>query len=86
VVLMLRGQALRWLQADLALYTNLADREEATVKQALRQRLAHWQQDTDLASVRDKAALDRLPEDERRQWRKLWEDVAAVLQKVEPQK
>jgi tetratricopeptide (TPR) repeat protein len=86
VTLMLRGQALHWLQADLALYTKMADREEATVKQAVRQRLAHWQQDTDLASVRDKEALDKLPEQERRQWRKLWEDVAALLQKVEPQK
>jgi hypothetical protein len=56
------------------------------VKQAVRQRLAHWGKDTDLASVRDKAALDKLAEDERRQWRKLWEDVAAVLKKVEPQK
>jgi hypothetical protein len=83
---MLRGQALRWLQADLALYTNLANREEPTAKQAVRQRLAHWQEDTDLASVRDKAALDKLPEDERQHWRKLWEDVAALLKKVEPQK
>jgi hypothetical protein len=86
VTLLLRGQALRWLQDDLALYTKLADREEATVKQVVRRRLAHWQEDTDLASVRDKAALDRLPEDERQQWRMLWEDVAAVLKKVEPQR
>jgi serine/threonine-protein kinase len=86
VTLMLRRQGLRWLQADLALYTKLADREEATVKQAVRQRLTQWQEDTDLASIRDKAALDRLPEDERQHWRKLWEDVAALLKKVEPQK
>jgi len=35
-----------------------------------------------LASVRDKAALDKLPEDERQQWRQLWDDVAALLKKV----
>jgi serine/threonine-protein kinase len=86
VALMLRRQGLRWLQADLALYTKLADREEAAVKQAVRQRLAYWQKDTNLASVRDKAALDRLPEQERQQWRKLWEDVAALLEKVQPQR
>ena len=45
----------------------------------MRQRLAHWQQDTDLASVRDQEGLAKLPEDERQQWRRLWDDVAALL-------
>jgi hypothetical protein len=56
------------------------------VKEAQRQRLAHWQQDSDLAAVRDKAALAQLPEDERRAWGQLWEDVAALLKKVEREK
>jgi hypothetical protein len=45
--------------------------------------MRHWQQDADLASVRDPQALDRLPNDERHQWRQLWQDVAALLKGVE---
>jgi hypothetical protein len=48
----------------------------------LRQRLGHWQEDSDLTSVRDKEALDNLPDDKCRQWRRLWDDVSALLQKV----
>jgi serine/threonine protein kinase/TolA-binding protein len=77
---MLRRQALRWLRADLALHA------KATAPQTVRQRLAHWQQDSDLAAVRDLAALDRLPDDERKDWRRLWDDVAALLKQVEEKK
>jgi tetratricopeptide (TPR) repeat protein len=41
--------------------------------------LATWQTDPDLASVRDPAALAKLPDSEREQWRHLWTDVAAML-------
>jgi hypothetical protein len=40
----------------------------------------------DAAAVRDSAALDRLPDDKRRQWRQLWDDVAALLRKAEATK
>ncbi len=83
---MLRWQALRWLRADLALYAKLAEREEPAAKQTVRQSLAHWQEDTDFASVRDQAALDQLPDDERKEWRHLWDDIAALLKKVEEKK
>jgi tetratricopeptide (TPR) repeat protein len=86
VVLMLRRQALRWLRADLALYALPVAREEAAARQAVRQGLVHWQQDSDLATVRDPAALDWLPADEREQWRRLWEEVAALLKNVEEKK
>jgi tetratricopeptide (TPR) repeat protein len=79
--LMLRRQALGWLRADLTVYTRLAGGAEAAARQAVRQRLAHWQQDTDLAAVRDPAALARLPDDERKAWRQFWDDVAALLKK-----
>jgi serine/threonine-protein kinase len=84
VPLMWRRQALGWLRADLAQYQKLAERPEPQAKQTVRQRLEHWQQDADLVSVRDKAALDKLPDNERQQWRQLWDDVAALLKKVEP--
>jgi tetratricopeptide (TPR) repeat protein/tRNA A-37 threonylcarbamoyl transferase component Bud32 len=68
-----RKQALDWLRADLAAWAKAKDR-------ALRQqRLMHWQQDGDLAAVRDAGALGRLPPAERRAWQCLWADVKALL-------
>ena len=43
----------------------------------------HWQEDRDLAGVRDKDALAKLPAEERAAWEKLWADVAALLKKAE---
>jgi Flp pilus assembly protein TadD len=83
VIVMLRRQALRWLRADLALYEKMAGRDEAAARQTVRPRMHHWQQHADLATVRDPAALAQLPEDERQAWRQLWDEVAALLQKVE---
>jgi serine/threonine-protein kinase len=81
VVVMLRRQALGWLRADLALYAKLAEQDAA--KQAVQQRLEHWQRDPDLASIRDLEGLATLPDAERPEWQRLWEDVAAVLRKAE---
>jgi hypothetical protein len=86
VRLTLRRQALRWLGADLALYVELVGREEPAARQYVRERMQHWQQDADLASVRDRAALDRLPDDERHVWRGLWEQVDALRKKLEEKK
>jgi Tfp pilus assembly protein PilF len=83
---MLRRQALGWLRDDLTQYAQLAERDDPAAKQFVRQRLARWQKDTDLASVRDRPALDQLPGDERPAWRQLWDDVAALLKKVEDKK
>jgi serine/threonine-protein kinase len=69
-----RRQALDWLQADLAAWAKAPDR-------ALVQRtLWHWQQDFDLASVRDQEALAKFPSAERDAWTKFWSDVADLLQ------
>jgi hypothetical protein len=51
------------------------------MRSAMHQSLRHWQEDTDLASVRDAAALGKLPESERIEWKKLWADVADLLKK-----
>jgi hypothetical protein len=40
--------------------------------------MQHWQSDPDLACVRDQAALDNLPEAERKRWQELWGDVATL--------
>jgi serine/threonine-protein kinase len=82
----LRRQALGWLRADLAAYAQLAGRDDPAAKQTVRQRLEYWRQDADLAPVRDPVALDKLPDDERQSWRQLWDDVGALLKKVEETK
>jgi tetratricopeptide (TPR) repeat protein len=74
----LRQQALGWLRADLVLRSKqLQSWWPGTVDQA-RRALKHWQQDPDLAGLRDEAALAKLPGAERAGWRKLWNDVAAL--------
>src|SRR5262249_21097233 len=70
----LRRQALGWLRADLELRIELLQRGKVVGWS-----LASWQTDAALASVRDPAALAQLPEAERRQWQRLWADVAAAL-------
>ena len=44
--------------------------------------LRHWQADPDFAGVRGPDALRKLPEAERAQWQRLWDDVQALLEKA----
>jgi serine/threonine-protein kinase len=77
----LRGQALDWLKADLALWASQAESNKPEDRTLVQQTLGHWKQDTDLTGVRGDA-LANLAEDEREPWRKLWEEVDALLSKV----
>src|SRR5262249_10222649 len=81
----LRTQALGWLKADLVLWAQ-AVKGTPTQRQQARQQLEHWRKDPDLAGVRDKAALAKLPEGERAAWRKLWAGVEYLLKRTADQK
>jgi len=83
VSVMLRRQGLRWLRADLALYAGEVARADPDANRIVRRRMTHWLQDGDFTSVRGEAALARLPDQEREEWRKLWADVAAMRQRAE---
>jgi hypothetical protein len=50
---------------------------------AAQQALQHWQQDRDLAGIRDKDALTKLLAEERAACETLWADVAALPKKAE---
>jgi hypothetical protein len=83
VVTMFRRWALGWLRDDLTAHSKNAEQNNPAVKRAIQQRLTHWQHDPDLAGLRDKDAVDRLPQPERDACRKLWADVAALLQRTQ---
>src|SRR5262249_53720703 len=77
-----RRQALDWLRQDLTWWGKQLDNGDAQTNAHLRQRLQLWQGDPDLAGVRAQDALGRLPDEERKQWERLWSDVEALLRRV----
>jgi Flp pilus assembly protein TadD len=79
----LRQQALGWLQEHLAAWKKVGEKGTAQARALVEKTLQHWQQDPDLASLRDKAALAKLPEAERQAWQKLWAEVEAVVKRAQ---
>jgi serine/threonine-protein kinase len=78
----LRGQALKWLRADLAAWRGVLEKEPDKSRPLVRQQMEHWQQDGDFAGVRGPLALAKLPESERQDWQKLWADVQELFAKA----
>src|SRR5262249_34497012 len=79
----LRKQALDWLRADLALRTRQLESDKPAERRWAKAVLRQWQQDADLAGVRDKAALAGPPAAAREAFTQLWADFAALLKKAE---
>jgi tetratricopeptide (TPR) repeat protein/tRNA A-37 threonylcarbamoyl transferase component Bud32 len=79
----LRQQALDWLRADLDQWTKELENGRPADRATVLERMRHWQRDTDLAGIRDAAALAQLPAEERTACAKLWTDVAALLKKAD---
>jgi tetratricopeptide (TPR) repeat protein len=77
----LRQQAFDWLRGDLALWTREAEKGTSQARATVQKTLQHWQGDTDLADLRDGAALEKLAEAERAEWKKLWVEVETLRKK-----
>jgi eukaryotic-like serine/threonine-protein kinase len=77
----LRKQALAWLRADLALRTRQLESGKPDDRAEV-QKMGYWQWDSDLSSIRDKAALAKLPSQEQKAFAQLWAEVAALLTKL----
>jgi hypothetical protein len=77
-----RRQALDWLRQDLTWCGQRLDDGDALTIAQIRERLQLWQGEPDLAGVRAKEALARLPDEERQRWERLWSDVDALLRRV----
>jgi tetratricopeptide (TPR) repeat protein len=78
----LRKQARDWLSADLLAWRGLLEKEPAKAGPAVAGQLAHWLEDTDFAGVRGEPALAQLPEAERGDWLKLWQEVEGLRQRA----
>jgi formylglycine-generating enzyme required for sulfatase activity len=78
----LRDQALDWLRAELNAWSKLLESGLPQDRPAIVQTLHEWQKDTTLAGIRDQAAMDKLPADEKKACTQLWADVAALLKKA----
>ncbi len=79
----LRGQALDSLTAELTAWEKLLTSGPPQDRPTIVRTLRHWQKDTDLASLRDQAALGKLPADEQKAFTQFWADVSALLKKAE---
>jgi tetratricopeptide (TPR) repeat protein len=74
-----RRQALEWLRADLTAWVRWLDGDPAARRAVVQQTLTHWQENPDLACIRDPGELAKLPADERKELVALWAEMAAVL-------
>ena len=77
-----RTQALGWLRADLAAWGKRLDDGKPTDRALVEGRMRLWQKDPELAAVREAADVAKLPEAERAEWQKLWQDVEALAKRA----
>jgi serine/threonine-protein kinase len=77
-----RWQAFQWLRQDLSWWGTALDNGNVQTNAQVQQWLQKWQTDGDLAGVRSRDALARLPDEERKQWESLWCDVGSLLRRV----
>jgi serine/threonine protein kinase/tetratricopeptide (TPR) repeat protein len=77
----LRRQALDWLRADLAAYRQALDKQPVKARPVL-ERMEHWLQDKDFIGVRGPKALAKLPDAERQEWQKLWEELEKLRKRA----
>ena len=78
-----RKQAIDWLKADLAAWSKVLEGCSPQARRSIAQTLQHWKADTDLAGLRDAAALAKLPDDEQKACRALWAELDALLAKAQ---
>ncbi len=78
----LRKQAIGWLQAGLSALTKQIATVKPPDRAQVQKELRHWQNDADLAGVRDRELLAKLPEAEGKEWQALWAEVQALMDRA----
>jgi hypothetical protein len=81
-----RRNARQWLSAVLSGWANGVAADPAKHREKAHAAMGHWLTDAKLASVRDNATLVRLPDEERKQWQKLWVEVRVLRDRTAPDK
>jgi tetratricopeptide (TPR) repeat protein len=81
-----RDCALTWLRNDLRAWTKRFEGDKRQPAADVRRVLRLWQQDKQLACVRDAAEIARLPAAEQESFKQLWADVADLLQRADSRK
>lgn len=80
----LRKRALDWLRADLTALGKLQQDGPPPARVYVATQLTRWQKDSELASVRDKEKLEKLPAVEEKSFMQFWSDVQALSKHGEP--
>ena len=78
----LRERALQWLQGELDGWKARCREKPNQYRTPVGHRLRRWQQELDLASLREVQALKSLPEAEVSSWQKFWVEVEAACQRT----
>jgi tetratricopeptide (TPR) repeat protein len=79
----LRRQALDWLRADLEATRVLLKQDANKAGPTVLGQMRHWLVDPALAGVRGMQMIASLPEAQRQDWHKLWDDVFDMLKQAE---
>ncbi len=77
-----RRQALDWLRADLKAYRQLMDESAGKASRTIAHRRDYRLNGTYLDGVRGPGALGKLPEAERTEWARFWQEVEALRQQA----
>ena len=78
----LRGQALEWLKAELTARSRQAVLGSPEERGAAREALENWRRVPFLVGGAQPGPLERLPNEERAQWRKLWPEADLAVQRI----
>ena len=78
----MRAQAREWLQLDLADWAKKVDTGTAADRIQAKKAMLQWQEEPDLAKLREADALGRISADERKECNALWSEVAALLNRA----
>lgn len=77
-----RNRSREWLRADLAAWDTWVTSGNPKRAAFAGSRVGGWLADADLAGVREEGELRALPIVERQEWRSLWDDVAALIERA----
>jgi serine/threonine protein kinase/Tfp pilus assembly protein PilF len=79
-----RGKALHYLQSELAVKKESLEKMSGESRRELEKDMRSLLTHADFRFVRGAEALAKLPESERREWRKLWEDIEELRKQAAP--